>query len=74
MIWLAISIIVRDAFIGFVLVSSGEGEPEDGVESEGEPGSGGEFITMRVLEEGRWRVGGDKCHIRSRSVTRVLPV
>lgn len=43
---------VRDAFEGFVLVSSGEGEPEDGVESEGEPGSGGEFITMRALEEG----------------------
>jgi hypothetical protein len=41
--WLASSI-MRDAFEGFRLTSSGGGEPEDGVETEGEPGSGGEFI------------------------------
>jgi hypothetical protein len=43
-IWLARSM-RRDAFEGWVLTSSGGGEPEDGVETEGEPGSGGEFIT-----------------------------
>ena len=54
MIWLARSII-REAFEGFVLTSSGGGEPEDGVETEGEPGSGGEFIV------GKFALNG-KCH------------
>lgn len=41
-----------------MLISSGGGDPEDGVESDGEPGSGGECIFQMIVVICRWDYNG----------------